>query len=764
MKRDLIAIALMILIIIGFCQAIVFDAQSPNRGDIPLQFYPWKAYTRAMLSQGEVPYWNPYTHGGAPFLANMQSAVFYPLDLLLFLFPMERFYGLSLLLHFLLAGGGTYALARLVGVSAFPALLAGLAYSLNGFTMIHIPAGNHLTYAGAAWAPWMMFAAVGFITRPSRLFWGLLAALITWLHFLCGHPQMTFYSMVFSTLLGLALGLRLTEKRHYLIPLLRTFVFGLFLLLGIAMAGFQILPTLEYFQHTNRAGTLDLELATEFSFAPHRLLTLLFPEYYGTHLAGNHYDDFYFWSCAYAGAIIPVLALTTFFMKPRDRHLLPFAAIALIALFFAWGRGNPLYGWIMQLPGFGHFRAPAKYLPYYIVPACLLASIAVERLSSLAFLKQQETTRVEWARGIIPLSAVLLILLVYGTPLLSKATAIIRSVDDLADINQIKQFSLMRGGLILLAGFTLYLLARKIPKVPRLALSLSLAVLLCMDLFTYGQAYLSASLSTVSQIRTQTYPPVEVTSIKEQDSANTPGRIVTLKEIDYPNLFLHWRMPNIAGYDPMSLRSYNKLIGQMENWEEGSYHDNIQLDTTDHPVLDLLNVKYVFAIRPLDNPNLRLREDIPGNNFQVYQRQSEQRAWLSLAPRHGDEFHRPNDWSPYHEANLTHYAPHEIEFNLNLEDPAWLRISEWHYPGWKAILHTGEEETELTPNPSSEGFRVIPVSPEVQSVKFYYDAPNTGWILSILFIFLYLFLWVGYFLLKTDRIYPLFSRLMGRYY
>ena len=48
--------------------------------DSVLQFEPWLAYSAARLHAGALPLWNPDNMLGAPFIGNMQSAVFYPLN------------------------------------------------------------------------------------------------------------------------------------------------------------------------------------------------------------------------------------------------------------------------------------------------------------------------------------------------------------------------------------------------------------------------------------------------------------------------------------------------------------------------------------------------------------------------------------------------------------------------------------------------------------------------------------------------------------
>ena len=47
--------------------------------DGALQFLPWRDYMLDSYRAGHVPLWNPNTLGGAPFLANSQSAPMYPL-------------------------------------------------------------------------------------------------------------------------------------------------------------------------------------------------------------------------------------------------------------------------------------------------------------------------------------------------------------------------------------------------------------------------------------------------------------------------------------------------------------------------------------------------------------------------------------------------------------------------------------------------------------------------------------------------------------
>lgn len=791
MKREFAALSLTAAAILFFGHAILWNGASPFRGDIPLQFYPWKCYTRAMLASGEIPYWNPYTFGGAPFLANLQSAVFYPLDLILFLFPMEWFFGLSLVLHLLLAGIGAYLLARICGATPFPSIIAGIAYGLNGFTMIHIPAGNHLTYAGAAWVPWMLWATAGFVTtKQSRLPWALGGTFITCMHFLCGHPQMMFYSLVFSCLFCLALSFwmeRFEEQSNYWAPLIRTFLWPLFLLLGIALCGAQLIPTLQYIGEANRASGLDLNMATEFSFAPHRLITLLCPDFYGTMIRGSHYDSFVYWSCAYAGLTIPFLALAVLLQSPKRFHpAIPLAIVAFSGLLLAWGRGNPFYALIYQLPGFGLFRAPAKYLPYYLAPVCALAVLGVEYLGNRAYEKLQRTQHGSTFNSIRASLAVVLGLalvggaIVYGIPFLSGLSpdGIIQVTKTVLGLDLRSQFaesnttnlervsclerlsSLYRMAILVFAGLGCYWIARLTPKAPRMVLSLAVAFVLFLDLYYYGQNYLNASLVGLNSIRASTIPPVEIGTIRPARTAPRPDRVLNRIDLDIPNVFMHWRLYNIAGYDPMSLKSYNRQIGLLEDWKPGDYHDNIQLTQVDRPVLDLLNVRYILTREELKNP--ALSPISAGKDFRIYERRSAGRSWAMTRPLGTGS---PSaGWQPADsQIEFKTYSPHEIVFLYSPAAPVQMRVAEWDYPGWRAeAILENDSKVPLAMERSLEGLRTFNVSENTQEIRLFYSAPWGGWILTgasgSLFIGMLLFR----ILSRTDGFLYLMQRAMGR--
>ena len=92
--------------------------------------YPGAFFFQQSIFHGELPLWNPYSHCGVPFLAQMGS--WYPFNWLCVLLPLPWSSNFSVLAHLILGGAGMYALARRWGVDGFAASFAGFAYAFNG--------------------------------------------------------------------------------------------------------------------------------------------------------------------------------------------------------------------------------------------------------------------------------------------------------------------------------------------------------------------------------------------------------------------------------------------------------------------------------------------------------------------------------------------------------------------------------------------------------------------------------------------------------
>jgi hypothetical protein len=167
---------------------------------VPLvQFYPWHSLVNQALAGGQLPLWTDLLGGGAPLLANHQTALFYPPNLLFRLVPVERALGYSLVLHIAGAGLAAYYWGGTLGLGRLGRTVTALSYALGGYV---VGRTQFITMVAAyAWLPLLLALTERLVRRRNRLspLWlgGALA-----LQFLAGHAQIWFYSLLLVVAYG----------------------------------------------------------------------------------------------------------------------------------------------------------------------------------------------------------------------------------------------------------------------------------------------------------------------------------------------------------------------------------------------------------------------------------------------------------------------------------------------------------------------------------------------------------------------------------
>lgn len=352
-----------------------------------LQFYPWREFAFAELRAGRLPAWNPYLGAGAPLLANYQAAIFYPPNWLMLALPGPLAMSLGALLHILWAGAGMWALTGALGYSAFGRGISALSYALSGYLIARL--GSFPTHDAAAWLPWLLWlvhrVAVG---QRRRDVGGL--GLAVGLLLLAGHAQTAWYGLLGAGAFALWLTGWDQRPRPWRRRARGLLLAGAGIALGAGIAAVQLLPTVEYLRHSDRATGVDYERLTNLSYHPARLITLLAPDFFGSPADGSYYTEgAYFEDAAYLG-VIPLIAAGTAMIawvrtRRRDRALalasVPFwLGLALLGLFFALGKYNPAFRFFYEhVPTFDAFREPVRWLILTELALTALAGAGVEQ-------------------------------------------------------------------------------------------------------------------------------------------------------------------------------------------------------------------------------------------------------------------------------------------------------------------------------------------------------------------------------------------------
>src|SRR2546428_4059726 len=103
------------------------------------QAYAWNHFFAAMVKQGGIPIWDPYTFAGHSFVGEMQTALFYPPKLVLYLWPFSksglsstRLYHCYYVFSHLLAAWFMFLLARQLGLDGFSGFVASVCFAVGG--------------------------------------------------------------------------------------------------------------------------------------------------------------------------------------------------------------------------------------------------------------------------------------------------------------------------------------------------------------------------------------------------------------------------------------------------------------------------------------------------------------------------------------------------------------------------------------------------------------------------------------------------------
>lgn len=320
------------------------------------------------------PLWNPFVFLGMPsFGSGTYNPLIYPPDwplaIVAKVIPMPEM--TWLLLYYFLGGLFLFLLAREWGARAEAALLAAVAFVFAPNLVAVGSHGHGSQLVDSAYLPLMVWLASRWLRRGRIADLGWLA-LAGGFQLLRGHVQICFYTwlaIAILTVIDLVLGLRDPAERGSRIVRAAGIAGAAALAFGVS--AFYTLPLRDYAQWSIRGGSdtgggVGMSYASAWSLSFAELPTIVIPGWAGyggeTYWGGMPFTDY---PNAYVGLIPVLLAIPAFFAaRAVPLRLRLFAlALALFALFVAFGHNTPLYGFLYaHLPLFNKFRIPVMVL------------------------------------------------------------------------------------------------------------------------------------------------------------------------------------------------------------------------------------------------------------------------------------------------------------------------------------------------------------------------------------------------------------------
>lgn len=150
------------VVLIFFRAPLLFPVHFQIPYDLDGYHFPLSDYIAwSLRNYHALPWWNPFSYMGQPFLGNVNAAMFYPPTLASVLagntlfgrFPYY-FLELQLVFHVLIAALGAYLLLRVMHMSVAASLSGGNIYALGAFFASQT---QHLGGVScAAWLPWVI--------------------------------------------------------------------------------------------------------------------------------------------------------------------------------------------------------------------------------------------------------------------------------------------------------------------------------------------------------------------------------------------------------------------------------------------------------------------------------------------------------------------------------------------------------------------------------------------------------------------------------
>jgi len=341
-----------------------------NGTDAPVLEEPIYEFIRQNLRQGILPLWNPHQACGYALIGMIQAALFYPLNLILYLLPSFCSWDIFILVRLFLAGLFTYWLMKTFRFREIPALAAAVAFMLSG-PMVLL---QYWTANVDILLPLLVLCFERLIRAPGRRTCAWLG-LVMGLTILGGHPEHIFlvnaYGLIFFLFRSVTLkGLRGAVQ---LIPLAAAAG-----LLGAGIAAVALLPFLRNFPtefwHGHPAGTgLLMEEQRD------RIITLILPHFFQK--APVTYDwTFAGWWGGYLGLLPLSLAALGLIHSQRNNLNRFFGVMAFVII--AKEYGLPGINWLGALPLFNLVRYAIHTPPLAAFSVAVLAGMGTRTVMS----------------------------------------------------------------------------------------------------------------------------------------------------------------------------------------------------------------------------------------------------------------------------------------------------------------------------------------------------------------------------------------------
>lgn len=720
-KRVLIYLLIIIFSIIIFYKEIIFKERY-LWDDILYQWYPFLTYLKDNVKSFKLPVWNPYVFSGMPFLNDIQSQVFYPLNyFFLFLNGLKSltYYQVELIVifHIFLIFLFSFVLLKSFKIDEKISFVGALILTFSSFvTLRTIQLGPLVVFT---YFPIISYFFLKFLKEDKISKNAIYGGIIFGVSFLAGYPQFSLF-LIYNLILYFLLNIIINKKfnRFQFINLL------IFFLVGLGIGMIQFYPTYKYLPFTVRK-RLTFEEASDGSLSFLQLINIFIPKFFGS-VTGEGtdywlypYSHYYWESGIYLGILSFFFAIYgLIYSKRKEKYL--FFIPAILALFFAFGKNFFLYNLFFNiLPGLKQFRFPSRFLAIYTFNMVILSALGIE-----AFLKDKERKNFYKYLIIFLIISIVLFLIFKG------------NIPERFYKNSESQFFTYLFFLIL----AIFIFFFKTKKVTTYLVIIGLIIYL--DLFIFGSKFSKSPISDEDY-----YPYTTLVSQLQQERGKEFFRInsrIDSYMILKRNEGCLWKLELLEGYTPLNLANFSSFyIDRDRKCELLNVKYKIKLDKER---MDLVkNEKYLERARlyydyVVINDEKEILAVLDSDTFDIYNK--------VILKKDIPDFNKIKEKEKINNyLKIIKYDIDEIVIEVETNYPAILLLSEIYYPEWEVKVDNKKEEIYE----ANYLLRAVPIKEGRHIVRFYYNKKNilVGLTLSLLTIILAVSFLI--FLSKKDK-------------
>lgn len=649
------------------------------------QQYPWKTLSIDSYKKLNLPTWNSYSFSGTPNLANFQSAVFYPFNILFFIIPFEISWSFFILLQPLLAAIFMFYFLKNLKLDDYSSFLGGLVFAFSGFFVMWLEWGTVLHTA--IWLPLILLStdkiSANLNNRKKILTWSGILIFAVASSLFAGHLQIFFYLIIFSLIYVLARIWQSKKKGKLSIVLFLSFAISLVITLP------QLVPTLKFISLSGRE--LDqLVWQKEGWFVPiQQLIQFIIPDFFGNPTTLNYWGTWNYGELTgFAGIVAIVLSIFAVLFR-RDKKTIFFFTVVIISIFFAVSNPISKIPFILSIP-FISTAQPTRLLFLTGFSISVLAALGLNYLILKGRLKQI----------IIPLimiGIVFVLTFIFLQLQINNNSNVVNYL--VAKRNMIFPVAIFGACSFILISYLL--INKKFKKY----LLLLLMVLVVIELFRFSWKF-----NTFSK-KEYLYP--ETSSIKFLEKNIGNFRIATTdSRVLAPNFSIMHGLSSVEGYDPLYIERYAELIAAINRNEPNikppfGFNRIIRIENFSSNLVDLMGVKYVLSLSDMNvagyekvfeegQTKIYENDEVLPRTFFVKELKFAQNKNDVIKMMFDPDFipidqavveEKVNEDFSKGKANVAKYSNEEIIIETENKGIGFLVLTDTFYPSWRARIN-----------------------------------------------------------------------------